>query len=84
MKVLNNPVTIWIGNISSYTFLIHQMVIRMLQQKLPQSLEGNARVAVIICISFILSAIGAEVVKVVQKYIAEQEKTREFKLTIKS
>ena len=84
MKLLNNPIIIWIGDISSYTFLIHQMAIRWLQQKLPQTLDGNARVAIIICISFIISAIGAEVVKVVQKYVTEQEKTREFKLTIKS
>ena len=76
MKLLNNPVVLWIGNISSYTFLIHQVVIRMLQQKLPQSLGGNVRIAVIIGISFAISAIGAGIVNFVQKYAANKDKTR--------
>ena len=74
MKLLNNPVIIWIGNISSYTFLIHQVVIRMLQQKLPQTLEGNVRIAVIIVISFVISALGAEAVNFVQKCTAKKWK----------
>ena len=74
MKLLNNPVIIWIGNVSSYTFLIHQVVIRMLQQKLPQTLEGNVRIAVIIGISFVISALGAEAVNFVQKCTAKKWK----------
>ena len=76
MKVLNNQVVIWIGNISSYTFLIHQVVIRWLQQKLPQGLEGNIRIVTMIGISFAISAIGAELVNLVQKYTSNKAKTR--------
>ena len=76
MKVLNNPVVIWIGNISSYTFLIHQVVIRWLQQKLPQTLEGNVRIVTMIGISFAISAIGAELVNLAQKYASNKAKTR--------
>ena len=67
LKSLNNKFLLWVGNISSYTFLIHQVVIRWLQRVLPETLTGNAKIAVVIILSFLISAAGAELVRMLEK-----------------
>lgn len=67
LKSLNNKFLLWVGNISSYTFLIHQVVIRWLQRILPETLAGNAKIAVVIILSFLISAAGAELVRMLEK-----------------
>lgn len=66
MRILNNPLFRWIGNISSYTFLIHQMPIRYMGIYCFISMTESARVICIILISFAISAVGAELFKLVQ------------------
>lgn len=67
LKSLNNKFLLWVGNISSYTFLIHQVVIRWLQRILPETLTGNAKIVVVIILSFLISAAGAELVRMLEK-----------------
>lgn len=67
MKALNNPLFRWIGNISSYTFLIHQIPVRWLRIYFPKTMGDSARVLWIIVIGFAVSVIGAEMVRMIQK-----------------
>lgn len=67
LRCLNNKFFLWVGNISSYTFLIHQVVIRWLQRILPETLEGNTKIAAVIFLSFLISAAGAELMRLLEK-----------------
>jgi len=66
MKILNNSLLRWIGNISSFTFLIHQMPIRYMGIYCFKSMDESAKVICMILISFAISAVGAELVKFAQ------------------
>lgn len=58
-KLLNNKVLIWVGNLSGYMFLIHQVVIRGLKMYTGKSLQGNVHLMYIIVATFVISVIGA-------------------------
>lgn len=58
-KILNNKLFIWIGNLSGYLFLIHQVVIRGLKMYTGKSLQGNVYLLYIIVATFVISVIGA-------------------------
>ena len=59
MKCFNNPFLRWVGNISSYTFLIHQIPIRWLRIYGFKAMDETMRTVLIVCISFGISALGA-------------------------
>ena len=67
MKVFNNRFLLWIGNLSSYMFLIHQVVIRWLVTILNREQFGNYYIFVLTMLSFAISAIGAELVVIIKK-----------------
>lgn len=59
MKLFNNPVFLWLGDLSTYTFLIHQVVIRWLKQILNIYYSGEHYVLVLTILSFAISSIAA-------------------------
>ena len=67
MKILNNRFLLWLGNLSSYTFLIHQVVIRWLATLLDRESLGNAYIFVLTIVSFGITVIGAEIVSFIIK-----------------
>ena len=67
MKVLNNPVLLWMGNLSSYLFLIHQVVIRWLMTVLDREVLGEFYIFILTMLSFAISSAGAEVVVIIKK-----------------
>ena len=67
MKVLNNPVLLWMGNLSSYLFLIHQVVIRWLMTVLDREVLGELYIFVLTMLSFAISAAGAELIVIIKK-----------------
>ena len=67
MKVFNNRLLLWIGNLSSYMFLIHQVVIRWLVTILSREQFGKYYIFVLTMLSFAISAIGAELVIIIKK-----------------
>lgn len=74
MKILNNPLLRWIGNISSYTFLIHQIPIRWMGIYCFKTMNESAKVICMILISFAISAVGAELVRIVQNRTYKKSK----------
>ena len=67
MKLLNNPVFLWLGNLSTYTFLIHQVVIRWLQRILGNYYVGEYDVLLVTIISFTITAVVAMLVQYIGK-----------------
>ena len=67
MKLFNNPVFLWLGNLSTYTFLIHQVVIRWLRQVLDVHYSGNHYVLVLTILSFVITGIAAMLVQYLSK-----------------
>ena len=67
MKILNNRCLLWLGNLSTYTFLIHQVVIRWLVTKLNQEILGDVYIFVLTVLSFVITVCGAELVKIIIK-----------------
>ena len=67
MKILNNPVLLWMGNLSSNLFLIHQVVIRWLMTVLDRELLGEFYIFILTMLSFAISAAGAELVVIIRK-----------------
>ena len=59
MKAFNNPVFLWLGNLSTYTFLIHQVMIRWLKQVLDVHYSGEHYVLVLTMLSFTITGIAA-------------------------
>lgn len=57
-KALNNPVLMWLGNLSSMTFLIHQVVIRWLRMNLNMAAFGKWYLPFIILSSFAITIAG--------------------------
>ena len=68
-KILNNKILIWIGNLSAYTFLIHQVVIRTVKMFTGKSLEGNVRLLYVIVSSFVITVIGAYIYIYLEKAV---------------
>lgn len=60
MKILHNKVFLWLGNLSSCTFLIHQVVIRWLVTILNREQWGNLYIFALTILSFAITVIGAE------------------------
>lgn len=58
-KLLNNKVMLWIGNLSGYLFLIHQVVLRGLKMYTGKSLQGNVYLYYILAGTFVISVAGA-------------------------
>ena len=54
-KLLNNRVLLWIGNISGFTFLIHQVVLRGLQMYVIRSHMGAAYVPLLVIFTFLIT-----------------------------
>ena len=67
MKLLNNPVFLWLGNLSTYTFLIHQVVIRWLREVLGNYYVGEYDVLLVTIISFTITAVVAMLVQYIGK-----------------
>lgn len=67
MKFLNNPIFLWLGNLSTYTFLIHQVVIRWLRQMLDVHYSGEYYVLVLTSLSFAITGIAAMIVQYLSK-----------------
>ena len=63
MKLFNNPVFLWLGNLSTYTFLIHQVVIRWLKQVLDVHYSGEHYVLILAILSFAMTSIAAMIVQ---------------------
>ena len=67
MKLFNNPVFLWLGNLSTYTFLIHQVVIRWLRQVMDVCYSGEHYVLVLTILSFTITGIAAMLVQYLSK-----------------
>ena len=67
MRILNNPVLLWLGNLSTYTFLIHQVVIRWLQRILGNLYVGKYEVLLVTILSFTITAAIAMLVQYIGK-----------------
>ena len=67
MRILNNPVFLWLGNLSTYTFLIHQVVIRWLQRILGNFYVGEYDVLLVTILSFTITAAIAMLVQYIGK-----------------
>lgn len=67
IKILNHKILLWLGNLSSYTFLIHQVVIRWLMTILDRKQLGDAYILVLTILSFAVTVIGAELVLFIKK-----------------
>ncbi|MBQ8856535.1 MAG: acyltransferase [Lachnospiraceae bacterium] len=67
IKVLNNRFMLWLGNLSAYTFLIHQVVIRWLVTLLSQESLGSVYTFVLTILSFAITIAGAELVVIIMK-----------------
>lgn len=67
MRILNNPVLLWLGNLSTYTFLIHQVVIRWLRDVLGNYYVGECDVLLVTIISFTITAVVAMLVQYIGK-----------------
>lgn len=67
MELMNNRFLLWLGNLSSYTFLIHQVVIRWLVTLLNREALGNAYILILTILSFAITVIGAEIVLIIMK-----------------
>ena len=63
MKLLNNPVFLWLGNLSTYTFLIHQVVIRWLRDVLGNCYAGAYEILLVTVFSFFITATVALLVQ---------------------
>ena len=60
-KALNRRPLLWLGNISSLTFLIHQIVIRALKMHIHREVLGGLYLPVIILSSGLITLSGAQV-----------------------
>lgn len=71
-KLLNHPFFLWVGNLSAYTFLIHQVVIRWLRFEIKDCF-GKVRYRIILTIlSFVITMFLAQLAK----YTADRRKRR--------
>lgn len=78
MKLLSNPLFTWIGNLSSYTFLIHQIVIYQMMKILSEDFSGTPYRILVILTSFLISMTSAQLIVFVNR-IFEKRKLKESK-----
>lgn len=78
MKLLSNPLFTWIGNLSSYTFLIHQIVIYQMMKILSEDFSGTPYRILVILTSFLISMTSAQLIVFVNR-IFEKRKGKEYK-----
>lgn len=62
-KLLNNPLLLWIGNLSTYTFLIHQVIIRWLRFVLKGHFTDGWYRVILTILSFVITTGLAQLVK---------------------
>jgi peptidoglycan/LPS O-acetylase OafA/YrhL len=67
MKLFNNPIVLWQGNLSTYTFLIHQVMIRWLKQMLDVHCSGEYYVLILAILSFAITSVAAMIVQYLSK-----------------
>ena len=67
VKFFSNKMFLWLGNLSSHTFLVHQVVIRWLVTLLNQEKLGNAYIFVLTILSFAVTVIGVEIILFINK-----------------
>ena len=70
MKLFNNPIVLWQGNLSTYTFLIHQVMIRWLKQILNIYYSGEYFVLILTILSFVTTGVAAMLVQ----YLSHRKK----------
>lgn len=68
MKLLDNRFFRWMGDLSSYTFLIHQIVIHRMMGRLGGHFEGNRYLLLLVLSSFVISMAAAELTAIVVQY----------------
>jgi peptidoglycan/LPS O-acetylase OafA/YrhL len=73
-KALNNRVLLWLGNISSLTFLIHQVVIRWVKMNLHTVDLGRWYLPVVIVVCFAITVVGAEGYLFLQKKLKREKR----------
>lgn len=73
-KALNNRVLLWLGNISSLTFLIHQVVIRWVKMNLHTVDLGRWYLPVVIVVCFTITIVGAESYLFLQKKLKREKR----------
>ena len=56
-KILNNKLLLWIGNISGFTFLIHQVVLRGVKMYILDSSIGVAYLPLVIIYTFVITIV---------------------------
>lgn len=67
-RLLTNKVTVWLGDISSYGFLFHQVIIRSLRIIIPRFIEADLSKVTHAIIAFVLTVIASAIYK---KYFAD-------------
>lgn len=65
-KLLSVKIFVWLGNLSAYTFLIHQVVINLLQ-----IVAGNKYIVALV--SFVITLVGAVVYERIDKAIRKRK-----------
>ena len=74
-KTLNNKVLLWIGNISSVTFLIHQVVIRWVKMNLDKAAMGFWYLPFVIISCFVITIAGTYLYFCLQKLFQKKKYT---------
>lgn len=74
MKLLDNRFFHWIGNLSSYTFLIHQIVIHRMMGIWKNHFSGNVCLLLIVISSFLISMAAAQLVVLVNQKLLKKNK----------
>lgn len=68
-KLLSNKVMLYIGNISAYAFLIHQVLIRYSNYIVVRLVDSEYSVFVLTVISFVLTIIVTEIYTRIEKRV---------------
>lgn len=79
MKLIDNRFFRWIGNLSSYTFLIHQVVQHRIMRELNGHFEGTTYLIILLVSCFIISMAGAQLAS-----LAANRKTIKNKIAVNS
>lgn len=75
MKVLDRPLFRWIGNLSSYTFLIHQVVIHRMMAVLNGRFEGKLYRLLLVVSSFVISMAAAQLAAMIVSFKKQRKIT---------
>lgn len=66
-KILTNKVTVWLGDLSAYGFLLHQMIIRYLQRLVPKVIGSHLSIPAYTVLAFLFTVAASVLYK---KYLA--------------